>query len=288
MSAGLTMKPIEPLNDFANILRDQQTFGDRDNDEGGLSNTLNNEFDKLMIQSGLDIGPGVMLFFCLFASILAGGIMFVFQENPLTAAMLGGVGAAAPILVAIVARQRRQQKMMQQLPGMIDELARAAKTGRSIQQCWEIVANDTQVPLGDELKTCSNRMRMGEDLAAALQELPYRTGIVTLNILVTALSVHQQTGGDLVRVLERLSQTIRDRLLFLGRLRAATAGSRLTAVLMLGLPVFIIMFFSARDAEYFPKLMASRMGQNVTLIGVGLQIVGTIIISNILRNSQRS
>lgn len=288
MSAGLTMKPIEPLNDFANILRDQQTFGDPNNDEGGFANSINNEFDKLMVQSGLDITPSVMLFMCLFVGLIAGGMMFVFQENPLTAGMLCALGAAIPIIVAIVVRQRRQQKMMQQLPGMIDELARAAKTGRSIQQCWEIVANDTPTPLGEELKICSNRMRMGEDLAAALRELPYRTGIVTLNILVTALGVHQQTGGDLVRVLERLSQTIRDRLLFLGRLRAATAGSRLTAMLMLGLPVFIVFFFTARDVNYFPNLMASRMGQNVTLIGIALQIVGTIFIANILRNSQRS
>ncbi len=288
MSAGLSMKPIEPLNEFASILRDQQTFGDPDNDSGGFANSVNNEFDKLMVQSGLDIAPGVMLFFCLFVGLVAGGMMFVFQENPLTAGMLCAIGASVPIVVAVIARQRRQQKMMQQLPGMIDELARAAKTGRSIQQCWEIVANDTPVPLGDELKTCSNRMRMGEDLASALRELPYRTGIVTLNILVTALGVHQQTGGDLVRVLERLSQTIRDRLLFLGRLRAATAGSRLTAVLMLGLPVFIVLFFTARDSDYFVKLMASRMGQNVTLIGIALQIVGTIFIANILKNSQRS
>lgn len=288
MAAGLTMTPIEPLNDFAGILRDQQTFGDSDNENGGVSNSINAEFDKLLIQSGLEIAPSVMLFFCLFLGLIAGGMMFVFQENPLTAAMLGAIGAGIPILVAVIVRQRRQQKMMQQLPGMIDELARAAKTGRSIQQCWEIVANDTPIPLGDELKTCANRMRMGQDLGSALNELPYRTGIVTLNILVTALGVHQQTGGDLVRVLERLSQTIRDRLLFLGRLRAATAGSRLTAVLMLGLPVFIILFFTARDPNYFTELMGSRMGQNATLFGIGLQIVGTIIIANILKNSQRS
>jgi tight adherence protein B len=190
--------------------------------------------------------------------------------------------------VAVTLRQRRQKQMIAQLPAMIDELARAAKTGRSIEQCWELVGNDTSAPLGGELQECSRRMKMGEDLSQAIKELPYRTGLVTLNILVTALSVHQMTGGDLVSVLERLSQTIRDRLLFLGRLRAATTGSRATAVLMLALPVCIVIFFSIRDPFYVQKLMESDLGRKVTLGSIAMEIFGSMFILRILQNSQRS
>ena len=171
---------------------------------------------------------------------------------------------------------------------MIDELARAAKTGRSVEQCWELVANDTPEPLGEELKECARRMKMGEDLPQAIRELPYRTGLVTLNILVTALTVHHMAGGDLVSVLERLSQTIRDRLLFLGRLRAATVGSRATAMLMLALPVFIVTFFTLRDPEYIDNLMASDMGRKVTLGAIVMEVIGSLFILRILQNSQRS
>jgi tight adherence protein B len=212
----------------------------------------------------------------------------VVQENPLTGALFALAGGAAPVLVIVFYRARRRRQLMQQLPAMIDELARAAKTGRSIEQCWQLVANDTPEPLGPELQICARRMTMGEDLQSSLRELPYRTGMVTLNILVTALSVHQQTGGDLVSVLERLSQTIRDRLLFLGRLRAATTGSRATAVLMLSLPPAIVLFFTARDPSYFSRLMSSAWGQGVTIGGVVMEIIGTIIILRILKNSQRT
>lgn len=288
MSADILTRPVEPLPDFAGILRDQETFGSGTDEPLDLNDQINSAFDKLMVQSGLQIVPSVMLFYCLLSCVTLGGLTYVLQENPLTASLVGFIGAVLPIVIAIIVRSQRQQKMMQQLPAMIDELARAAKTGRSIQQCWEMVANDTAEPLGPELKACAGRMRMGEDLPSAIRDLPYRSGIVTLNILVTALSVHQQTGGDLVNVLTRLSETIRDRLLFLGRLRAATTGSRLTALLMLGLPIAIIVFFTFRDANYFPRLMASDMGRNVTLIAVFLQTLGTLFIINILRNSQRS
>lgn len=287
MAVDILRMPIESMPGFSGILREQQSFGQGDEDES-VGNSINSGFDKLMVQSGIEMAPGVLLFFCLFVGLLASGFVFVLQENLLTAGFVGAVGAAIPIIATMVVRTRRQQKMMEQLPSMIDELARSAKTGRSIQQCWEIVANDTAAPMGDELKLCSKRMRMGQDLPEAVHDLPYRTGIVTLNILVTALSVHHQTGGDLVSVLERLSQTIRDRLLFLGRLRAATTGSRATAVLMLGLPVFIVLFFSLRDPNYLPKLMESSMGQKVTMAAIGLQVIGSILIWNVLRNSQRN
>ena len=286
MSTGFANSPIEPLPAFSEILRDQELFGSRE--DNGVGNSINFWFDTLMIQSGIGVGPSVMLFLCALSGMTIGGLVFILQENLLSGLMIGTVGFAAPVLVAVVMRQRRQNKMMAQLAAMIDELARAAKTGRSIEQCWELVGDDTGAPLGSELQECSRRMKMGEDMAQAIKELPYRTGLVTLNILVTTLSVHQTTGGDLVSVLERLSQTIRDRLLFLGRLRAATTGSRATAVLMLALPACIIVFFSIRDPLYVQKLMESDIGRKVTLGSIAFEIIGSLFIMRILQNSQRS
>lgn len=286
MSAVLTNKPIERRSEFASILRDQEVFASES--DTGLNRSINSWFDRLMVQSGIGIGPSMLLAMSLFLGVVGCGMTFVLQENVLTAAMIGMMGGCTPVVTAVFARQRRQKKMMQQLPAMIDELARAAKTGRSIEQCWELVSHDTPAPLGDELMDCNRRMKMGDDLSQALEALPYRTGIITLNILVTTLAVHQQTGGDLVSVLERLSQTIRDRLLFFGRLRAATVGARWTAIMMLALVPFIVVFFSLGDPEYFPKVMASSMGRVATITAIVFQVIGTAWILRILHNSQRS
>ncbi|MBI1312047.1 pilus assembly protein TadB [bacterium] len=286
MSAILSSKPIERLSDFAGILRDQEVFGSEE--DTGFGNSINSWFDKLMLQSGMGVAPSMLLAMSLFLGVVGFGMTFIIQENMLTSLLVGAMGAVAPVITAVFVRQRRQKKMMQQLPAMIDELARAAKTGRSIEQCWELVSHDTPAPLGDELMDCNRRMKMGDDLSLALQALPHRTGIITLNILVTTLTVHQQTGGDLVSVLERLSQTIRDRLLFFGRLRAATVGARWTAIMMLALVPFIVVFFSLGDPEYFPKIMASSMGRMATITAIVFQMIGTGWILRILHNSQRN
>ena len=279
-------RAIEPLPTFAGILRNQERFATTGDDK--VSNRINTEFDRVMIQSNVDISPTTLLMLCLLSGIVVGGLILVFQENPLTAAVGLGAGSLFPLLYVVFARIQRQRLMTQQLPSMIEELARAAKTGRSIDQCCAMVAEDTPEPLGSELRVCVRRMQMGEDIASSMRDLPDRTGLIALNILVTSLGVHQQTGGDLVMVLERLAQTIRDRLLFLGRLRAATIGSRWTAILMIALPPIIITFFMFRDTNYLNQLLSTYWGRALTTSAAILDLVGAVWVLSILRGSQRT
>ncbi len=272
-------------SEFAGILRDEETFA-IENDHS-LGNRINGWFDNLMLQSGLGISPGMILALSLCSALTVGGFVFVLQENLLTTAFGAAFGAMLPVLFSIIARSRRQSKITSQLPPMIDELARAAKTGRSLEKSLALVAHDTPAPLGDELLYCTRKLEMGLSVGDALKELPHRTGIISTSVLVTALSVHMQTGGDLVKVLERLSQTLRDRIQFLGRLKAATAASRATAVLMIVLPPAIIGFFILRDGEYLTTLLNSTWGMRITVAAVLLELVGAAWVLRILKTSEK-
>ncbi len=277
---------ISPRPEFQGILRDRLEYA-RSNSPT-TEDRINRWYDDLIVQSGAEIHPAVVLMLCMASSLLFGGAVYVAQENFLSAAMSTIVGAFVPLVVLLAKRATRQNMIMKQTPAMIEELARAAKTGRSLDHCFMLVAKDTPAPLGSELQLCARRLQMGVSFRDALQQLPERTGLVSLNILATALSIHQQTGGDLVRVLERLSRTIRDRLMFLGRLRASTIASRATAVLMVSVPPAILAFFMFRDANYFNDLMASEWGRNITIAAVVLEFFGSIWILRILKTTQRA
>ena len=277
---------IPTLPAFAGILRQDETYATGKSDDS--TDRINGWFDRLMTQSGVAVSPAAMLSLCMLAAVTVGGALFVIQENLLSTAVAAAIGGIAPILFAVGARTRRQGKMLNQMPEMVGELARAARTGRSLEQCFELVAVDTPSPLGDELRLCARKLRLGAIMASALRDLPDRTGLISLNVFVTALVVHQQSGGDLVSVMDRLARTIRDRLAFLGRLRAATIASRATAVLMLALPPAILAFFTFRDPAYFETLFSSAWGRNITMIAAFLQVVGSFWVFRILKNSQRS
>jgi tight adherence protein B len=118
--------------------------------------------------------------------------------------------------------------------------------------------------------------------------MPERTGLMSMKILAMALTVHQQTGGDVTAVLDRLSRTVRERMQYLGRLRAATAASRATAILMLVLPPGILAFFLFRDPTYLSRLFEAPWGRGVTILAVILDVIGVVWTLRILRNSQRT
>ena len=275
---------ISPQPQFASILRQPETFG-----TGQAVNTadrVNSWFDTLMLQSGLGISPSIILFLSLISAVAIGGLVFVIQENLLSAALATLIGFMIPVAIVMFLRSQRQRKILAQMPTMLEELARAAKTGRSLEQCLQFVTVDTPAPLGTEMQTASRRIQMGLPVKDAFADLADRTGVNSLNLFTMSLAIHQLTGGDLVTVLERLSRTIRDRLSFEGRLRAATAASRATAILMVLLPPAIIVFFVMRDPLYLEKLFSSGWGRNITLTAVALEAIGSIWIFRILKASQ--
>ena len=276
--------PLKP--EFEKILRNDEVFGTGVGND--IEDRLNNAFDLLLIRSGLEIAPSLFLLLSMCTGLTLAGLIFVLQENILTTALGFFAGAVSPLIWALVAQSTRRQKMLTQLPDMVDELARAARTGRSVEQCLMLVAHDTLPPLGSELKRCAGRLDLGIGMQGALADLPIRTGIVTTKVLAMALTVHSVSGGDLISVLERLSRTIRSRMLYLARLRASTAASRATAILMLVIPPLVLGFFMLRDPAYFSKLFAVKWGRIITMIAAVLDIIGVVWVLRVLKTSQQT
>ena len=285
MTPGDTIQAIQPRPEFRDILKQDVRFATGQDDS--VSESVNGWFDGLMLQSGIQTEPSMWLMLCALSGLAIGGATFVALEQFLPTVLATVIGLAVPMIIAMVLRSRRQKTIMDQLPGMAEELARAARAGRNVEHSFMMVAADTPSPLGDELKLAARRTEMGIDLASAVRDFPERTGVGALTMLTSAISVHQDTGGDLVRVLERLATAVRDRLHFVNRLRAATVASRLGAIMMLIIPPLVMTFFLFRNPLHLQELLASFWGRLSLWIGIVLQIVGALLVFRILRQSTR-
>lgn len=280
-----TLTSLERRPEFSGLLKEDTQFARGESD--GLGESVNGWFDALMIQSGIRTSPGIWLGLCMVSCITLAGIAFVTTERPVATVIFGGVGAFLPIGYAIYARMTRQQKIMDQLPGMADELARCARSGRNLEHSFVLVAADTPAPLGEELRISARRMEMGIDVGSAVKDLASRTGVSTLTMFSSALAVHQDTGGDLISVLERLATAVRDRLHFVSRQRAATIASRMGAIMMVIIPILVISFYLFRDPNYLNSLLNSFWGRLSLWTAIVLQIVGCVTVFRILSRSSR-
>ncbi len=276
---------IDRRPEFSGLLKEDTQFARGQSD--GVGESVNGWFDRLMIQSGIRTSPAVWLGLCLVTALAIGGTIFVATERPFVTAMAAIAGLLLPIGLAITARSRRQKAIMDQLPGMADELARLARSGRNLEHSFRLVAGDTPSPLGDELRVSARRIEMGLDVGSAVKDLAARTGVSTLTMFSSALSVHQDTGGDLISVMERLATAVRDRLHFVSRQRAATIASRMGAVMMVVIPILVMGFYLFRDPNYFNSLLSSFWGRLSLWLGVILQFIGCFLVFRILSRSAR-
>lgn len=280
-----TLSSVERRPEFSGLLREDTQFA-RGTSEG-VGESVNGWVDALMLQSGIKTSPIVWLGLCLVSALTLGGTFFVATERPFMTAMFAVIGLILPLVIAVMLRSRRQKLIMDQLPGMADELARFARSGRNLEHSFMMVAGDTPSPLGDELRVSARRMEMGIDVGSAVKDLASRTGVSTLMMFSSALSVHQDTGGDLISVLERLATAVRDRLHFLSRQRSATIASRMGAVMMVVIPVVVMGFYLFRDPNYLTNLLNSYWGRLSLWTAVALQIVGCLMVYRILSRSAR-
>ncbi|MCP4783598.1 MAG: pilus assembly protein TadB [Fuerstiella sp.] len=272
-------------SEFHGILKEDVRFSTGNKDSVG--DAVNGSFDRLMLHSGIETPPAVWLMLCLLVGTAFGGTLFVLTENIVLAALGFFFGGAVPIVIALVLRAKRQKLIMEQMPAMAEALARSARTGRNVVHSFRTVAADTPAPLGDELRLVVRRTELGMDLGTAVRDLTDRTGVKTLTMFSSAVGVNQDTGGDLVQVLERLATAVRDRLHFVNRMRAATVASRLGALLMLVVPPLVVLFFSLNRQDYISDLLSSFWGRLSVGLAIGLQIIGGLAVVRILNRSAR-
>ena len=279
------MPILERRAEFSGLLRENQQFATGAGQ--GISESVNGWFDRLMIQSGIRTSPMVWLGLCLLSALTFGGMAFVLSERDIPTVFFSVLGLLLPVGIAIALRNRRQNAIMAQLPGMADELARSARAGRNLEQSLVLVAGDTPAPLGDELKVSARRMEMGLDVASSVRDLSDRTGVSTLTIFASALSLHQDTGGDLIMVLDRLATAVRDRLHFVARQRAATIASRWGAALMVVIPCIVMMIYTVWYPDYLTRLTASSPGRISLWLGITGLLAGSFSVYRILARSAR-
>ncbi len=197
---------IEPRPEFAKILRVKESYA---TEEGSTAAArINGRFDRLIVQSGTEAAPGVILRLCILGGVAGGGTVFVATQNLLGTAVALAAGAFLPIAALLVVRARRQRTMRRQLPALVDGLAQAARAGRGLASGLESAVADTPAPLADEIGMAVRRLRMGIGIEAAFEDLPERTGLASMQVFVAALAAHDQTGCDLVATLDRVAKRV--------------------------------------------------------------------------------
>lgn len=218
--------------------------------------------------------------------LLWGGLVgFVTFLVTLKGAMLF-VGALVGILMGFALLglriRRRHKKFTNQLGDMLTMVANALRAGFSFMQAFELIAREMDAPMGREVQLVVNEVNLGNTLESALDNMQRRVASPDFELVVTAVLIQRQVGGDLASILDTISETIAERVRMKREVMALTAQGRLSGLTVAILPFAFTIIMSFINPTYLMPLIETDTGRMFVAGGIILEILGIIIIRKIV------
>jgi tight adherence protein B len=232
---------------------------------------LNTTASAIFVQTAASAGIGFVIAM-FFAPVLA---------VQLSAA---GICATLPWVRVAFARYRRLRAFEKALPHAIDMMARSLRAGHSTAGAIEIMAQGAPEPACSEFSEVFRQQNFGLPLRDALMQLIDRVPSADLRVLVTAIVVQRETGGNLVEVLDRTTHVIRERQRIQGEIRVQTAQGRLTGWILTLLPVVVMGLINIMDPGYSKPLLRDPFGHKLLMLCACLILLGAFFINRIINS----
>src|SRR5258708_4870760 len=225
-------------------------------------------------QAGLKMKPGKLVLLSavlgLGAYLLSGRFFPQFWIQFLWAVGLAGI----PFAFVAWKRRRRLRQFEEHFPEALDLLGRAVRAGHAFTTGLEMIAKESAEPIGGEFRTAFEEQNFGLPVRDALLNMCERVPIVDVRFFVTALMIQKETGGNLAEILDGLARVIRDRFRIYREVKVRTAQGRLTAGILIALPMGMMMLMSILNPRYVGVLFSDPLGPIALITAAILAVVG--------------
>lgn len=192
------------------------------------------------------------------------------------------VGLLAPRFYIKMAREKRIKLLTQQLGDALVVMANSLRAGFGLQQSMDVVRSELPAPIAQEFGWTIRDINLGSTVEEALKRMSQRSVSDDLDMVVTAILVQRQVGGNLAVVLDNISETIRERTRIKQEIRTLTAQGRMSGLIIGLLPVALFGIIAVINPEYISTLTGSTLGIGMLVGAVGSELLGLLIIRRII------
>lgn len=225
---------------------------------------------------------GIVLLLSAGCAIIGFCVADYYLPEPAIAGVLGILCSTLPFFYLQFLRARRLRRFNAALPDGVELIIRALRAGYSVGAAIEIVGQEASEPVKTEFREVYKQENFGLPHREALMQLARRVPSPDLQFVVTAMLVQKETGGNLVDILERTVNVIRERLRIEGEIRIYTAQGRLTGVILALLPIVMFFLINIANHGYTQVLLDDPLGRKLIYIGAGSMMLGGLVIRKIV------
>jgi tight adherence protein B len=216
---------------------------------------------------------------CSLGAAFVGGLL----GGPIVAIIGLALGIVAFVVAVSAKTSRRRKQFEEQLPDTLSLIAGGLRAGHSLPQAIDALVQEAQSPTKEEFQRALFETQLGHTLPDALSALASRIRSEDFDWVVQAIGIQRDVGGDLASVLDNVTRTIRDRTRIRRQIDTLTAEGRLSALVLLALPVIVFLFLSVVNPSYVNDLTTTFAGIVMLSVAGGLMVVGALWLKRITR-----
>lgn len=196
------------------------------------------------------------------------------------------VGALVGILMGFALLglriRRRHKKFTNQLGDMLTMVANALRAGFSFMQAFELISREMDAPMGREVQLVVNEVNLGNTLESALDNMQRRVASPDFELVVTAVLIQRQVGGDLASILDTISETIAERVRMRREVMTLTAQGRASGWVLAAIPVALFAILYMMSPSYLSPLIDTETGRMFMIGALVLEVIGFLLSSALL------
>lgn len=187
-----------------------------------------------------------------------------------------------PFLWLYMKRASRLKKFQAQLPDALELVARALRSGQSLQAAMHVVSEEMPDPIATEFGRVFEEQNLGIPVEDSMKAMCDRVPNMDLRFFVTSVGIQRQTGGDLAEILDKIGYVVRERFRILGQVKALTGEGRLSGVVLIALPFALFGFMLNAKPDYVESLWTTPLGKKMSIVAIIAQVVGALVIRKIV------
>lgn len=211
------------------------------------------------------------------------GTFVLFHGDVILGVIAGVVGFFAPRIYVSRKQNKRLIDFEEQLPDTISLWVNSLRSGYSVLQAMEAIAKESPEPSATEFRRVVQEVQLGISMEDALEHMLDRLVSDDLDLIVTAVNIQREVGGNLAEILDVIGHTIRERIKLKGEIRVLTSQGRYTGWFISFLPVGLSLLLMVLNPEYMGGMFNNRMcGWPMLGIALGLIGAGAAAISRIV------
>ncbi len=243
-----------------------------------ITKKKNVKLELFLKRAGVPLRPEEFVMFQFITTTLLAGILYLFSGSFLLLVLGLAVGYFLPVWWAKKKQQDRMKRFNESLPDMITTVVGSLRAGFSFPQALKTVVEESNAPMKEEMETVLREMQYGSSIEEALASLKERMPSEDLELMIQAILIQRQVGGNLATVLDKIVETIRDRTRIQQQILTLTAQGRLSGVVIGLLPIILAFVIYLIEPNYIATLFGHPIGLAMLAIGIIAGIIGFILI----------